>query len=314
MNESDQAGSASGDGQARYRIGTVARLTDLNPHTIRVWERRYGALAPQRTPGGDRLYDDSHVERLILLRRLTALGHAISAIARLPRESLQDMLSREANHVVQDTTPEPQRLVEQMLEGIVALDPVLVDRRLSQAAMLLSPRQIVLDVLVPLLRAVGDRWQAGNLTIAQEHMTSQLVRNQLALLMRLHANTGGARQAVATTPTGELHELGALLAALICALNGWRVLYLGPNLPAEEIARAVLSAKAELVLLSWIGTEGVDAREQITLLRATLPETVRMIAGGAGARRWRSPPAGIDIMAGLTELEQALSIPGQAQR
>ncbi|NIR98916.1 MAG: MerR family transcriptional regulator, partial [Gammaproteobacteria bacterium] len=227
------------DTTPRYRIGAVSRLTGISTHTLRVWERRYGALSPQRTEGGDRLYSDADLVKLRLLKELQAMGHSIGTIAHLPLSGLTEIATSHRRLGATTTGGgRPAEVVNAFMEALAnfALDDA--DRLLSQAVGQLGPRELVHSVFAPILQQVGEHWESGALGIDQEHAASTLLRNQLAVVMRTYMALGPRPQrAVLTTPSGELHEFGALLAAILFSMHGWQATYLGPNLPAAEIAR-----------------------------------------------------------------------------
>lgn len=234
---------ASDDDTPRHRIGAVARLTGISTHALRVWERRYGTVKPGRSGGGDRLYSDGDVQRLRLIKRLLGLGHGIGDVAALPEEELEKLLSLHDQGESEAEAEPGRQLVERYLEHIERLDLASAEQTLAGAALALPRRELIDLVLVPLLREVGSRWQAGELHVAQEHAASAMVRSQLGAMLRLFAPEVGAPSAVATTPAGELHELGALMAAVVAAMSGWRSVYLGPNLPVSEVVHAAKTSR-----------------------------------------------------------------------
>jgi methanogenic corrinoid protein MtbC1 len=289
-----------------YRIGAVAKLTGISLHLLRMWERRYRVVIPTRSEGGDRLYTQSDVERLRLIKRLYDAGHSIGRIARLSSEELAAMLPKPEPPPLRETTSDPPtEAVERFLDAISVMDMATAERVLSRAAMVLGPRDVALRVLVPVLREVGNRWEEGRFSIAQEHAAAAVLRSHLGSLMRAHAADPNAPAVVCTTPAGQLHEFGALVAALFMAAIGWRVIYLGPNLPAGEIVQAAATGEARVVLLSALMSEPNLARE-LQLIRAGLPSEVEVIIGGDGASRLSVYPEGVAFLPDLGALERHL--------
>jgi methanogenic corrinoid protein MtbC1 len=177
-----------------------------------------------------------------------------------------------------------------------------------RASTTLGPQRFVHGVMVPVLESVGQLWQEGALCVAQEHAASALVRSHVgALLSSLSGRGASARTAIATTPAGELHELGALMAAVVAVAHGWRTVYLGPNLPAAEIANAARLSGAELVLLSCVSVGDVDTQAELERLSAELPSTVRVLVGGRAAAALGPLPPRVHRVHSLTELEGRLS-------
>ena len=273
MDESDQA---------RHRIGTVSRLTGVSGHALRVWERRYGSPLPERTPAGDRLYSDADIRRLRIVKKLIDLGHSVGDIVRLDEARLGTLLAQ--HHA---PMAEPQAVasatVERYLDALGKLDLERAGRVLTRSAVTLAPRVFVETVAQPLLVAIGDRWQSGELCVAHEHAASAMLRTQLgAILAELRADPD-APAAVVATPSGERHELGALFAAIVAAQCGFRSVYLGPDLPASEIAAAVQASSARVLLLSIVSLSARKARAAMAEIEALLPKRVRVAVGGRGS-------------------------------
>lgn len=290
----------------KYRIGLVARLTGISTHQLRVWERRYHTVKPARSEGGDRLYSDRDVSRLRSLKKLSDLGHSIGQVARLGEDELTELLnSKPATAPDADVSLLARRVTDQFLESMGRMDVLEAERTLSRAAVAFEPHVYTTEVLLPALNEVGQRWETGQFSIAQEHGASAVLRTQLGALMRLYTPEVGARAVVCATLSSELHEFGALAAGLLAAGRGWRVLYLGPNLPSEEIAEAAVRARAELVLISIV-VDDPGASEGLARLRGALPPGVRLIVGGAGAQKLKGLGNGVQVFEGMDELEKVL--------
>lgn len=274
----------------RYRIGAVSTLTGVSPHALRVWERRYQSVTPQRTPGGDRLYSESDIERLRLIKQLIERGHSIGQIANLDAGELTDLIEKHAAPPAPPAaTPasEVLEVQEVFLQALGDLDLERAERLLSRAAVALDPDSLIFDVLTPLLQQIGERWEAGQLRIAHEHAASAMLRNLLGALIRTYSVDSDAPVAVIASPSNELHEFGALLAAMIAVTSGWRVAYLGPNLPAEEIAFVVDARKARLLLLSLVLRDQIERENELRRLDELIPLKTPIVAGGHAAEEAR---------------------------
>ncbi|MDF3068919.1 MAG: transcriptional regulator, MerR family [Polyangiaceae bacterium] len=294
---------------ARYRIGTLARLTGITTHALRVWERRYGALAPERTPGGARLYGDEDVKRLRLVKRLLERGYTISAIATLDVAGLERLLPADEPALAAPPpagpSPRARRVIDELLAGVSELDLERASRALLQATNSFSPHDLVTQVLAVALDEIGARWESGDICIASEHAASAMLRTQLGALLAAQPVNGKA-PVVCTTPAGEHHELGALLAAVVIAMHGRRAIYLGANLPADQIAQAVRLSKAGSVALSVVGLTAAEAEREVEALCRALPPTVAILVGGRGADEAVAFPARVLHLRTLPELENWL--------
>jgi DNA-binding transcriptional MerR regulator/methylmalonyl-CoA mutase cobalamin-binding subunit len=274
--------SSAQRGPGKYPIRVVARLTGIPIDTLRAWERRYAAVEPGRDDRG-RLYSDGEMQKLKLLRRLVERGHAIGRIASLGEQELERLLEAGLDPGERGGRAD---LVDvgAILECFDRYDLPAADRRLGRLAAVLSARELVHDVVIPLLRLVGDAWHGGRFTIGQEHMASAALRNLLGSLVRVQAPRDGRPGLVFATPPGERHELGIMAAAMLAAAAGLGVVYLGADLPPEDVVEAARRTGARAVVLGLTGTE--DARSLVEATRdvvGALPRGVEILVGGEAA-------------------------------
>jgi DNA-binding transcriptional MerR regulator/methylmalonyl-CoA mutase cobalamin-binding subunit len=273
--------------EPRHPIGVVSARTGLPQDLIRAWERRYQAVTPQRTPTGRRLYTDEDVERLKLLKRAVSGGRRISDVAGHSLEELRALIAEDQEEGVDayttakgtrpsDTAP---ALLEEALSALESLDRRRLERVLAEAAVSLSTPNVRRELIVPLLHSVGDRWREGSIRVVHEHMATAIVRAFLDA--RATQNAPSAPRIIATTPAGQAHELGALLAAAAADEAGWNAIYLGPNTPAEEIAAGARQLGAKAVALS-IAYRDDDhhVQEEVRKLREYLDPTIPIFVGG----------------------------------
>jgi DNA-binding transcriptional MerR regulator/methylmalonyl-CoA mutase cobalamin-binding subunit len=295
--------------EPRYRIGTLARLTGVTTHAIRIWERRYAALSPSRTAGGARLYTDADVQRLRVIKKLLERGYTISAVAKLDMQALARLTPSEAKAPAgepdADVTSRARAMIEELLGAIGEMDLDRAARVLSQATNSFSPHDLVLEVLAPALDQVGTRWQSGDICIASEHAASAMLRTQLGTLLAAQP-VNGKTPVICTTPAGEQHELGALLAAVVIAMHGRRAIFLGANLPAAQIAQAARLSKAGGVALSIVGLQSERARQELDALCKALPPDVEVLVGGRRVAELPGLPERVQVLASLPELENWL--------
>ena len=272
-----------------FSIHTAAERTGLSPHVIRAWERRYRAIEPERSAGKHRLYSEAEIQRLAMLSRAVRSGHSIGKIAALPTEELQALISSEAPasrptmEVGRDDAS--ARFQDEALNAAARFDGVALDDTLRLAQREFGNQGLLRLIVAPLAQEIGERWRAGELTAAHEHFFTASVRNFLGELTRQFATPLTAPRIIVGTPTGQLHELGAVMAAAVAANLGWRSIYLGPGLPAHEIAGAALRNEAAAIALSIVYPEDDPnlPRELIDLARL-LPASTRILVGGRAAR------------------------------
>ncbi len=267
---------------AEHPVQAVCRLTGLSPDVLRVWERRYGVVTPRRSSGGQRVYSDAEVARLRALAHLVARGHRIGQLAQLSDERI-DALLAEAATVTASAPADPlvRQILDECLQATMRLDATALDAAVQRATVHLGLTRVIDDVLGPYLREVGRLWEAGALSPSHEHFGTTRVRNHLLGLVTAQGRRPDAPHLVATTPQGERHEFGALLAAVAATGEGWDVTFLGGDVPARDIAAAALQLGARVVLLSAVHPDpAVDVRGELRLLLEALPPSVRVIIGG----------------------------------
>jgi len=292
-------------GEAKYRVGMVSKMTGLSTHTLRMWEKRYAAVLPKRTDAGGRLYTDADVERLRLLHKLVQSGHSIGGIANLPDGDLRGMTAAAPATSIQTASQHLPELRERVMAAIERLRIQEAEQLLTSAALSTEPSEFLKSVVAPILVEVGERWERGELRIAHEHACSTLMRGLLFSLMRLYPANDAQRRVVVGTPAKEDHELGAMMVAMLAAMHGWSVLYLGPDLPAEEIAYAVNHVDADLLMLSVTNLRPKESQREIAAIESEIAERVRIVVGGPAAKV--PPGSRAEIQQDLALAEAGLS-------
>lgn len=290
----------------KYMIGRVTKLTGLSVDVIRVWERRYAAIKPLRSDGGTRLYSDADVSRLNRLRQAVELGHSISQASRLSDGELEQLLA-DAGCLTEGPDPHTT-LRERFIEAIQAMDQAAAEKELTVAATLFPAAQLAKQFIAPLLEEIGDRWAHKRLGIAQEHLATELLRGLLGSLLRVHSTSATGDAIVFATLEGERHEMALLLAALLAAAKRWRVIYLGVEVPAAELAFAVRLTGATTLALS-VPTAIPRIDDQLDALSKLLPSTARVLIGGSEAirRRSRIERASWTVVRDLEDMDDRLS-------
>ena len=291
-------------------IHTAATRTGLSTHTIRAWERRHHAIDPSRSVGRHRLYSESDIRRLGLLAEVSRLGHGIGKIARLSNVELLEILEgasasvREPGASTAPDAPEATRegargkrnrsipdigepFRRKCLEAVSNLDTCRLESELQEAQITLGDLGILRFVVAPLAEHIGEQWRLGVLTMAQEHFFSNVAKIFIWNLTRQYHTDAQAPRIVVGTPSGQLHDMAALMVSACAANLGWNVAFVGPNLPAHELAGAVRRFNAQCLALSLTYPED-DARlsDELLKLRQMLPEQVHVLVGGRASRNY----------------------------
>ncbi|TNE89370.1 MAG: MerR family transcriptional regulator [Deltaproteobacteria bacterium] len=257
-----------------YWIKTVADMTGIPKNTLIAWERRYGLISPRRTDAGYRVYSEAD---LAVLRRVKALldaGHRISEAASIIQQQPG----------VAEAEPDGVAPVRRAIRDAL----YVFDRRAADAAaaaaVSLPFETRVHELLLPMLVEVGDAWENGEISVAQEHFASAWCREQMLSMARaLEAGRAGAREAICATPPGEQHEFGLLGAAFWLASAGYRITYLGADVPEADLLALVAERQPAVVALSAVRErEDLDLGAFAERVHAAAPGS-RVLLGGRAA-------------------------------
>jgi MerR family transcriptional regulator, light-induced transcriptional regulator len=250
------------------RIGELSRRTGVKPDLLRAWERRYGLLEPERTSGGFRLYPEGAVARVEAMQTHLTAGLSAAQAARL-------------------ATAEPSRpastsiasLADDLRAALDAYDEPRAQAVLDRMLNAFTLETVLRDALLPYLHELGERWERGDASVAQEHFASSVIRGRLLGLAR-GWGSGAGRLAVLACPAGEEHDLGLLALGVVLHGLGWRIAYLGPDTPMETLAEAAASMDADCVVLASTSAKRFRAVEEAI---AGLAKTSRVALAGSGA-------------------------------
>ncbi|HYJ79002.1 MAG TPA: MerR family transcriptional regulator, partial [Longimicrobiaceae bacterium] len=280
-----------------YRIKRVAHLTGINPATLRAWERRYQLVAPARTGAGYRVYSDEDVATLTRIKRLTDEGLTIGeAISRARRACCALAAGARAPAVAEVRC--------ELREALLRFDRPGALTAWARAAHLPSERRAE-ELLLAMMREVGDLWEQGDACVAQEHFASGFVHEQLGrMIAELGGGGAGGPEGVCAGFPGERHELGLLAAALRLAGAGWRVLYLGADVPLAETRQVVRARHPALLCTSAVVRQSPgDFRTLAEDLRALAPRETAVVMGGPGIPPAKGQPfPGVRVARTLADL------------
>lgn len=296
----------------RYAIRIAAQRSGITPDTLRAWERRYGAVTPARSGTARRLYSDADIQRLRMLRTLVDRGHSIGYVAGLSPAEIASLLDAPEHPMpprAPHLGPAATKALESAERALASFDAPALRRVLQRAMMDMDTDGVIEHVMAPLCRSVGVQWAEGAICTAHEHVASAAIRDALGSMLDVLRVTTGERRVVAATPAGERHEFGALMAAAVASSAGFSVTYVGPDLPAQDIAAAAAHVDAHAVMLSVVrGMDAADVMREVRALRDALDESVPIILGGSGAREAARSSADLEavIVEDFNELRAAL--------
>ncbi len=267
-----------------FTIGALSRATGVPPDTLRTWERRYGFPKPERTDTGHRRYTQVTVERLRLVREALQLGHRAANVIHSELSTLRSLVEESRSSESADSEPLVSlRVIDRWIELVRRFDGRGFERELRASLAALGVPSFLAMRAAPFIQALGDRWADGLIGIRHEHFASERLSEFFSRQWRPLSDACTGPAVVCATPGGERHALGLQMAAFTLALNNIRVVYLGADLPALEIAQAVTQHAARAVVLS--AASGIDHPRLIsecTALRGALGPQFPILAGGAG--------------------------------
>jgi DNA-binding transcriptional MerR regulator len=216
----------------RYSIKDLEKLTGIKAHTIRIWEKRYQFISPERTSTNIRYYSDNDLKKLLNVSILNREGIKISNIVNMSNEEINERIMR-----VSETSDDYNNQIEQLVISMVDLDEPRFDRILSSSVIKLGFDDTVIKVLYPFFDKIGILWQIGTVYPAQEHFVSSLVRQKLIIAIdgQSGSHKPNAKTFLMFLPSNEWHELGLLFYSYLVKKTGYKVIYLGQSVPFEDV-------------------------------------------------------------------------------
>jgi DNA-binding transcriptional MerR regulator/methylmalonyl-CoA mutase cobalamin-binding subunit len=294
-------------------IGAVSKATGIPTATLRTWERRYGFPSPERNGSGHRVYQPDVIDHLRLIDQALEAGHRASDIVSLDRNQIEALVdqsgiplssndeadqpdvtdtsasSMPASNTAEtaaraDDTPDKDGWLGEWMDAAIDLDGDTLGRLFRNAWNRLGGLAFLNERAAPFLQEIGERWRSGELGIVHEHYTSQALRDFLSSQWRPLSDRSRGPKAILATLPGEDHALGLHLAAVVLAMAGWQIVFLGPRTPLADIVHASRVDGVRAVFLSIAAAfDSDDARDSLTALRRIVDADVDLVAGGMGA-------------------------------
>ncbi len=291
------------DNVTALNIAAVARDTGLSRDTLRVWERRYGFPAPERDEHDERLYPAEQVEKLRLIRRLLDQGARPGKLIGESTEALHAMIAERAEPQAGDASEVSSLIQYVRLHRSSELSAALRQSLLKQGL-----QRFVQETVAPLNHAIGEAWLRGELSVPEEHFYSEQVQNVLRSAIGAQPAPLTRPRVLLTTLPGEQHVLGLLMVEATLVPEGVSCLSLGASTPLADIGQAAASGNFEVVALSFSSAyplrQAIDGARE---LRALLPGTVSIWAGGSAVRGRQNRLPEVRVIEDLPDLLAALA-------
>lgn len=284
-----------------FSISELARLSGVKPFTIRVWERRYHALDPDRSPGNTRYYNNKQLRRLLNIVSLLELDHKISELCALPDAALFKLIKEQK-------TPEHQGLegffIAQLTAAGFNYDEPHFSNVFAQCLARFGIRDAYTRVLYPMLERIGILWSADAINAGNEHFITNLLRQKLLTAIDLLPSPQPTKECwLLFLPENEFHETGLLIAHYLIRAAGKRSVYLGANLPKDALVAAVAEIRPDNILLFVVQNyvpEEVQA--YLDILSASL-KSCRIFAAGHKLSENVKPPKRTQFLESIAAFE-----------
>jgi DNA-binding transcriptional MerR regulator len=308
--------------QRSFSIQFVSKVTGINAHTIRAWEKRYQAVVPERSDNGKRIYSQAEVDRLSKLNELVKLGNAISDVAKLSELELGRLYSE---YVSLEKTPVGQHLTLENIDIHTTLQNIImalksykldiISYELEKLKANLNSRDLALSIIVPLLEEVEREVKGGVLNVGQEHGLSSVLKFHIGQTLFSSIKENAHESTIIfATPEGELNEFGIMISALLASFYNYKFLYLGPNIPADSLAQACKEVKAKRLILGVTSKYNQSYNKRLDEYLMKLLSKVDnsldeiIVEGNTGAPLINNYGKTIEVIPTLQMLDQNLSI------
>ncbi len=262
---------------ASYSIKDLEELSGIKAHTIRIWEKRYGVVVPERTNTNIRLYSDEDLKKLLNISILNKHGLKISHLSRLS----QDDLKEKVIHISRETTNTGIQ-IENLIISMLDLDEWKFDKILSDSIIKIGFEETLVSLMHPFFEKIGLLWQTGSINPAQEHFVSNLMRQKLIVAIDGQAPVQRDNQVnfILFLHENELHELGLLFYSYLLKKHGIKVIYLGQAVPFQDLKKIINIQKADYFLTSFTtGITEKDLKSYLIRMSDTFPEQTLYYTG-----------------------------------
>lgn len=262
---------------ANYTIKDLEKLSGIKAHTIRMWEKRYGLIAPMRTSTNIRTYCDDELKKLLNISILNRNGFKISRIACLSMDEINTRINQ-----LTKNSDDTETQIENLAISMIDLDENKFEKIISRAIIQLGFEDTIVKIIYPFLDRIGVMWQTGTINPAQEHFVSNLIRQKLIVAIDSQVSSGGnhAKSFMLFLPEGELHELGLLFFTYLIKKRGHRIIYLGQSVPIDDLISVYRIRPVDFLLTAFVSSiNGNNGKTFIQKLSDEIAKSMVYISG-----------------------------------
>lgn len=232
---------------AGYTIKDLERLSGVKAHTIRIWEKRYGIITPNRTDTNIRRYNDEDLKSILNISILRENGYKISEIASFDKSQLSEHVLSFTNNPTKYNTQ-----INNLILAMIELDDRKFDKIITNSTVRVGFEETVIHVVYPFLEKIGILWQIGSINAAQEHFVTNLLRQKIIVALdgQMSGTHPEAKRFMLFLPESEFHELGLLFYAYIVRKNGHKIIYLGQSAPMRDVVEVAKIKDPDYIITS----------------------------------------------------------------
>ncbi|MCU0357730.1 MAG: MerR family transcriptional regulator [Cyclobacteriaceae bacterium] len=260
----------------QYSIKELEKLSGIKAHTIRIWEKRHHIVEPQRTDTNIRLYSDDDLKRIINVSLLNNFGIKISRIADMSQDEMNQKILE-----LSEQKSEASIFIDQLIVAMVDLDEEKYEKTLSNLILRFGFERTITEIVYPFMEKIGVLWQTENVTPAQEHFISHLIRQKIIVAIDgLPSNIHADKRVLLYLPENEWHELGLLFFHYITKKSGFRTYYLGQSVPFADVKSVVETHNPDIIITSLISSPfGTRVQDYLNKLAENFPDKKVFVSG-----------------------------------
>lgn len=286
----------------KYSIKELEQLSGIKAHTIRIWEKRHKIISPSRTTTNIRYYSDDDLKKIINVSLLNSSGIKISKIADMSPEDMYSKVLQISEH-----KNESLIYIDQLVVAMIDLEEEAFEKTLSNLILRHGFEKTITEIVYPFLEKIGVLWQTQNITPAQEHFITNLIRQKMIVAIDgLSIPPKTSKKVLLFLPEGELHELGLLFYHFLTRRAGYRTYYLGQNVPHGDLVSIVEKHSPDLLVTSITSATHIPIEKYLLTLQNDFPSTP-ILASGYQVQRFRGANLGnVHLFSTALELKQLL--------
>lgn len=288
----------------KYSIRELEKLSGIKAHTIRIWEKRYNIVEPQRTQTNIRFYSDEDLKRIINVSLLTNHGYRISTVA--------DMSDDELNSKVNQLSDSNNHLdihIDTLIAAMLDLDEEMMEQKFQSLENKFGFERTMTEIIYPFLEKIGVLWQTGNITPAHEHFMSNLIRQKVVVsIAALPLPSKNTLRAILFLPENELHEIALLFYHYLAKKHGIRTYYLGQSVPHKDLQAVYEIYKPHFLITSLTSPPFPHSlNDYLGMLSRDFPSSKILISGAALRKASFSHHSNIKFFERALDLKEVLS-------